>query len=409
MASVAVQNLVLGEERQANAIKDEFLATVSHELRTPLAAILTWTRLLRDRKLDSAALARGVEVIERNARSQARLIDDLLDMSRVMAGKLDLRLVPVDVHAVIAASVESANAAAQARRLVLVQPSRDVVLPVMADVDRLQQVLLNLLENAMKFTPDGGRIEVAVVPQDDEVEIQVRDTGSGIDPAFLPLIFDRFRQADSSSTRAHRGLGLGLAIVRQLVELHGGSVHADSPGLGQGATFSVRMPFAASLPAVADVPGDRLTAEGRSGDGAQRRLDGIRVLLVEDEHDSREALTLLVSGAGAQVRSAGSVSAARAVLAEWLPDIVVSDIGLPQEDGYALLPTIRALEQTSGRLIPAIALSAYVRSQDHARSVASGFIRHLEKPVDATELVRTIAELRGAHAAPRMPAQLEAE
>jgi signal transduction histidine kinase len=395
MASIAIQNLVLAEERQANAIKDEFLATVSHELRTPLAAILTWTRLMRDKKLDTASLARAVDVIERNARSQARLIDDLLDMSRVMTGKLQLHVAPVDVHTVIGASVESASATAQSRGLELLRPAGASSLLVMADADRLQQIVLNLLENAMKFTPSGGRIWVNVVEHAGDVEIRVKDTGSGIESQFLPHVFDRFRQADSSSTRAHRGLGLGLAIVRQLVELHDGTVHVESPGPGKGTTFSVRIPRASiggdAPPLEAATPG---IEDGRGpGDVCRTRLDGVRVLLVEDEHDSREALSLLVAAAGADVRTADSVSAARAVLQTWPPDVVVSDIGLPHEDGYALLPAIRMLEQSIGRLVPAIALTAYVRPQDLARSIASGFVRHLGKPVDATALVDAIAEL----------------
>src|SRR5262245_251243 len=392
MASIAIQNLVLAEERQANTIKDDFLSTVSHELRTPLSAILTWTRLMRDRKLDGAALARGVDVIERNARSQARLIDDLLDMSRVITGKLQLQLLPVDVQSVITASVESASAAAQSRGLKLIRVEHEGALVVMGDAGRLQQIVLNLVENAMKFTPEGGRIWVSAVGHPSDVELRVKDTGSGIEPQFLPHVFDRFRQADSSSTRAHRGLGLGLAIVRQLVELHDGSVHVQSPGPGNGTTFSVRIPRAAvAAPVEADAPHG--VQHDPSAAGARHRLDGVRVLLVEDEHDSREALSLLVAGAGADVRTAESVSAARVLLEAWPPDVVVSDIGLPHEDGYALLPAIRRLETSLGRPVPAIALSAYVRPQDQARSVASGFLRHLTKPVDAAVLVNTIADV----------------
>src|SRR5262245_55929919 len=281
MASIAIQNLLLAEERQANAIKDDFLSTVSHELRTPLSAILTWTRLMRDRKLDGPALARGVEAIERNARSQARLIDDLLDMSRVITGKLQLQLSPVDVQSVITASVESASAAAQSRGLKLIRVEQEGALLVMGDAERLQQIVLNLLENAMKFTPEGGRIWVSAVGNPHDVEIRVKDTGSGIEPQFLPHVFDRFRQADSSSTRAHRGLGLGLAIVRQLVELHDGSVHVQSPGPGNGTTFSVRIPRAAIT---AQLDAIRDGAEHDASGAVRHRLDGVRVLLVEDEH-----------------------------------------------------------------------------------------------------------------------------
>jgi CheY-like chemotaxis protein len=251
----------------------------------------------------------------------------------------------------------------------------------------------------MKFTPRGGRIDVSIGEHDEDVEIRVHDTGSGIDPAFLPHVFDRFRQADGSSTRAHRGLGLGLAIVRQLVELHGGTVHAESPGAGQGAAFSVRIPKAqpASRP---DAP----AAPRRSGTGDDRpALDGMRLLLVEDEQDGHEALTLLLCRAGAQVRGTTTVRAARLVLEQWIPDVVVTDIGLPGDDGYALLPTIRALEAQRGRALPTIALTAYARAQDRARAMASGFTRYIVKPVDIEELLATLAELRSAGPATTNP------
>jgi signal transduction histidine kinase len=392
MASIAIQNSVFAEEREANAFKDEFLATVSHELRTPLSAIVTWARLLRDRTLDGPAMVRGLDVIERNARAQTRLVDDLLDMSRIMTGKMSLDPRPVDVRPLIASVLESNRAEAETRKVELswLEPASATV--VLADPDRLQQILGNLLTNAMKFTPRGGRIDVLLIEHGQDAEIRVHDTGSGIDPTFLPHVFDRFRQADSTTTRAHRGLGLGLAIVRQLVELHGGSVHAESPGEGRGAAFSVRIPKA--LPAAA--PGGtrpQLHAEDVREPPA---LTGMRLLLVEDEQDAREALTLLLVRAGAQVRGTPTVQGARLVLEQWIPDAVVSDIGLPGEDGYALLPTIKALETRSGRPLPTIALTAYARPQDRARATASGFTRYIVKPVDADDLLATLAELRGA-------------
>jgi signal transduction histidine kinase/ActR/RegA family two-component response regulator len=395
MASLAIQNTVFAEEREANAFKDEFLATVSHELRTPLSAIVTWARLLRDRSLDAPAMARGLDVIERNARAQTRLVDDLLDMSRIMTGKMRLELRPVDARSIITSVLESNRADAEGRQVELgwKEPSSATV--VLADPDRLQQILGNLLTNAMKFTPRGGRIEVTLVQHERDAEIRVH--GSGIDPAFLPHVFDRFRQADSSTTRAHRGLGLGLAIVRQLVELHGGSVHAESPGPGRGTAFSVRIPKVV-IPTAQDVPSSpALRSDGSRG--TPPVLAGMRLLLVEDEQDAREALTLLLSQAGAQVRGAPTVDGARRVLERWMPDVVVTDIGLPGEDGCALLPTIRALESRSGRSLPTIALSAYARPQDRARAAASGFTRYIIKPVDADDLLATLAELRGAEPA----------
>ena len=395
MASVAVQNTVFAEEREANAFKDEFLATVSHELRTPLSAIVTWARLLRDRSLDPAAMARGLDVIDRNARAQTRLVDDLLDMSRIMTGKLRLDARPVDVRSVIGNVLESSRAQAEKGQVELCWQEHRFPAIVLGDPDRLQQIVANLLTNAMKFTPQGGRIDVSLGEHGQDVEIRVHDTGSGIDPAFLPHVFDRFRQADGSSTRAHRGLGLGLAIVRQLVELHGGTVHAESPGSGQGAAFSVRIPKAqpATRPDTSSTP-------RRSGSGDDRPiLNGMRLLLVEDEQDGHEALTLLLSRAGAQVRGTTTVGAARRVLEQWIPDVVVTDIGLPGDDGYALLPTIRALEAQRGRALPTVALTAYARVQDRARAMASGFTRYIVKPVDTEELLATLAELRSAEPA----------
>jgi signal transduction histidine kinase len=399
MASIAIQNTVLAEEREANAFKDEFLATVSHELRTPLSAIVTWAALLRDRALDGPMMTRGLDVIERNARAQTRLVDDLLDMSRIMTGKMRLDARPVDVRAIVTSVIESCRVEADACQVSLgwSEPASGVV--VRADPDRLQQIVGNLLTNAMKFTPRGGRIDVSVIEHEQAAELRVHDTGSGIDPAFLPHVFDRFRQADSSSTRAHRGLGLGLAIVRQLVELHGGSVHAESSGAGRGAAFSVRIPKVSS-PIGADAPRSHAL---RSGDGHTTAsvLTGMRLLVVEDEEDAREALMLLLGRAGARVRTASTVPDARLILEDWIPDAVVTDIGLPGEDGYALLPTIRALESRAGRALPTIALTAYARPQDRARAAASGFTRYIVKPVDAAELLAALGQVRGVAEASR--------
>src|SRR5262249_3746509 len=308
----------------------------------------------------------------------------------------DLR--PIDVRSVIGSALESNRAEAEKNAVELSWHPPASAPVVLGDPDRLQQILGNLITNAMKFTPRGGRIHVSVVELAQDVEIRVHDTGSGIDPAFLPHVFDRFRQADGSSTRTHRGLGLGLAIVRQLVELHGGSVRAESPGADLGAAFAVRIPMA--RPAAApDAPGQPAFDAG-DADPKRPVLPGMRRLVVEDEEDGREALTLFLSSAGAQVRSSTTVQEARMVLEQWLPDVVVTDIGLPGDDGYALLPTIRALEIRHGRMLPAVALTAYARAQDRTRAIASGFTRYIVKPVDTDLLLATLAELRDVEPPP---------
>src|SRR5205809_1881443 len=403
MTSIAVENTLYGELREANRLKDEFLATVSHELRTPLSAMLSWAGLLRGGKLEPASVARGVEVIERSAKAQAHLIDDLLDMSRIMTGKMRLDMRPLEVQAVVRGALDSVAPAAEVKSITLAAALDGAPLRVLGDPDRLQQVMWNLLSNAIKFTPKGGRIDIRVRVANGDAEISVGDTGAGISPEFLPHVFDRFRQADSTSTRSHGRLGLGLAIVRHLVDLHGGTVHAESAGTGRGATFVVSLPLRElrEEPAAATLAHARPRAPA-PGVGLEPAFDlrGLRVLLVEDDADGSEAIATVLVVAGAEVRSAGSTAAALEVLATWRPDVLVSDIGLPGEDGYALLRRVRTLEEDGGARLPAIALTAYAQAEDRIRALTAGFQAHVAKPVEPRALLEVLAGLRAAHPPP---------
>jgi len=384
MASIAAENTLYGEEREANRLKDEFLATVSHELRTPLTAMLSWARLLQDGIGDDRERRRGLEVIERNARAQSRLIDDLLDTSRIVTGKLLIARDPVAIEPVISDAVESVRPAAAAKAIELridVENGGTVI----GEAKRLQQILWNLLTNAVKFTPRDGRVDVVARRDGDELELRVSDTGPGISRAFLPHVFDRFRQADTSTTRAHGGLGLGLAIVRHLVDLHGGTVRAESEGEQRGATFVVRLPLSAAL--VEPATTATAAADGRFA----VTLDGLRVLVVEDDGDGREAIAMLLTTAGADVVAVESAQAALAAIADGVPHVLVSDIGLPLEDGYVLIQKVRQLDADHGGAVPAIALTAYTRPQDRARALAAGYQAHVSKPVDPAELLSTLA------------------
>ncbi len=375
----------------ASRAKDEFLATVSHELRTPLSPILTWTRMLRRGNLGPEKVARAIEVIERCTRSQAQLIEDLLDVSRIIAGKLRLEVRPVMVAPVIEKAVDIVRPAADAKGVRLETVLDTEVGAVLGDAERLQQVVWNLLSNAVKFTPEGGSVEVRLGFADSRAEIVVSDTGQGIRPDFLPLVFERFRQADSATTRAHGGLGLGLAIVRHIVEAHGGTVHAESPGPGHGAVFTVKLPLMRARTA-SEVERRHPTA-GLAADGHDlQRLDGVRVLLVDDEPDSNEAVGNLLASCGADVRAADSAARARDILAGWKADVLVSDVGMPGEDGYALISSLRAREEETAQ-IPAIALTAYASREDKMRLLSAGFQAHIPKPLDAAELVAVVASL----------------
>ena len=379
---------------EANRAKDEFLATLSHELRTPLNAILGWVRLLRSGTLDPAGASRGPEVIERNTRVLAQLIEDLLDVSRIITGKLHLEARPVDLVSIVVAAMEAVQTAADTKDIRL-EASLDPALGlVSADPNRLQQVVWNLLTNAIKFTPPGGRVDIRLTRGDPGARITVSDTGKGIRPEFLPFVFDRFRQGETSIGRRYGGLGLGLAIVRHIVELHGGRVRAESPGEGAGAVFTV------DLPAIADLDGAGAAMRTRRrvhGETIIRpaNLSGLRVLIVDDEADARELMRMVLRSSGADVRAATDAEEAFEQVEQWQPDILVSDIGLPGDDGYALIQKIRAREAQRGRSIPALAVSAHARSEDRTRALAAGFQMHVAKPLEPADFVAAIAHLLG--------------
>jgi signal transduction histidine kinase len=377
------------ELREANRLKDEFLATLSHELRTPLNAILGWTRLLRAGAVPEGSNDRALEKVERNAQAQARLIEDLLEVSRITTGKLRLELRAIDVAAIVHAAVESVRPVAETRQLELKTSGLDQRLPSLGDPDRLQQVVWNVLSNAVKFTPAGGRVSVDLSRADNVDRLAIADTGIGIEPAFIRSVFDPFRQADASSTRQYGGLGLGLSIARQLVELHGGSIEVASEGSGRGATFTVRLPVraAADAPIVHDVATLRTVAASTRG-----RLSGITVLVVDDDEDALQLLVSVMEGAGATVSAAASADAALQAAVAHRPRVLVSDIGMSGTDGVALLEQIRA---TLGPAAPAvaIALTAYASARDRERVLAAGYRRHLTKPFDPLALVDVVTEL----------------
>lgn len=385
------------DAERANELKDEFLANASHELRTPLNAIVGWIRMLRTGSLDAATTASAMETIDRSAQTQTRLIEDLLDMSRILGGKVALDLQPIDVIPVVSAAVNSLTPSASAKEISIKTISDDGLLPVVADPTRVQQIVWNLLSNAIKFTPRGGRVAVILRKGPAHLEISVTDTGEGIKPEFLPHVFERFRQADGSKTRRHGGLGLGLAIVRHLVELQGGTVSAASEGVHKGATFSVRFPVDEYK---AEVGSGQRPPSG-SGDpidlilSSQRpKLGGIRVLVVDDDAASREMLSAVLLQCDANVVTAGSTSEALIEIDRQRPDLLVSDIGMPGQDGYELIRKLRLLESSSEAVaIPAMALTAYARSEDRVRSLNAGYHAHLSKPVDPEEFVLLAANL----------------
>ena len=385
------------EAERLNQLKDEFLSTVSHELRTPLNAILGWSQILRSNRVDEATMNRALETIERNARSQAELINDLLDISRIIIGKIRLNVQMVELLPVIEAAIDTVRPAADAKNIRLQSVLDPAAGPVLGDSERLQQIVWNLLSNAIKFTPKRGRVQVCLQRINSHVEIIVTDTGQGISTEFLPYVFDRFRQADSSITRSFGGLGLGLAIVRQLVELHGGTVHAESPGEGQGATFTVKLPLMAIGPKAIEPERVHPAAGGSVPFDCSPGLDGLRILIVDDDADIRALLIYTLEVCGAEVMAAASADEAISALTTSSPpmDILISDIGMPDEDGYALLRRVRALEPENGGRIPAIALTAYARTQDRRAALLAGFQSHVAKPVEPAELIAVIANLAG--------------
>ncbi len=381
----------------ANRMKDEFLAIVSHELRTPLNSILGWSRLLLSRNLDETTKVRALETIERNARSQAQLIEDILDVSQIIRGKLRLTLQPVNLVTLMESVIESVQPLASAKSLTLVPSLSPLTQMVSGDPERLRQIVWNLLSNAIKFTPEGGRIEVklasyeAAQPLQSYAQIQVIDTGIGISANFLPYVFERFRQADSTTTRSYGGLGLGLAIVRYLVELHQGRIQADSEGEGKGATFTVHLPLTGeNLPSGGEVTSKYLSEDGL---GQPPSLERVNVLVVEDNPDAREFIAMVLQRSGAEVWAVGSVSEALEYLACHRPDVLVSDIGMPEQDGHCLVRQLRQNEPEPDRPIPAVALTAYTRSEDRSQVLDSGFQVHVAKPVEPEELVAVVARL----------------
>jgi len=380
----------------ANRTKDEFLAMVSHELRTPLHAILGWAGMLRGGMLDPAKTNRALETIERNAQVQSELIEDLLDVSRIISGKLRLDIRRMKLGSVVAAAVETVGPAAAAKGVHLEHTSTADADVITGDPDRLQQVVWNLVSNAVKFTPKGGRVEVSVERIDSEMRVRVADTGTGIGPDLLPYVFDRFWQADNSMTRTHQGLGLGLAIVRHLVELHGGHVRAESCGPGAGSEFVVTLPIRLMHVSDHDVEAPPVAPRPSTPPPDDHRLDGVTVLFVDDQRDARDLFTEVFEQRGARVITAGSATDALAAVESSPPDVLVSDIGLPGEDGYALIRKVRTLEPARGGRVPAVAVTAHARAEDGSRALAEGFQMHLAKPVEPTTLVALVASLAEA-------------
>ncbi|MBE8991033.1 response regulator [Nostoc sp. LEGE 12450] len=397
-AQVIREQTARQEAEAANRMKDEFLAVLSHELRTPLTSMLGWSKILRSKKLDEKATSRALEAIERNATSQMQLIEDILDVSRIIRGQLRLNVSAVNLITVMEAALEAVRPLAEPKEIVLTTVLDTSVGSVYGDPARLQQIVWNLLTNAIKFTPKGGRVEVhlsVICDQEQQkthkhAQIQVIDTGIGISPEFLPKVFERFRQADSTTTRSHNGLGLGLAIVRHLVELHKGTISAESPGTGEGATFTVRLPL------LQDNRGNRGNREVTgeiSSSVVSTPLAGLRVLVVDDEADTRNFLSFMFEEYGAFTTAVASVDEALAILEQAKTDILISDIGMSEQDGYTLIRKLRSLEPEKGGSIPAIALTAYTREEDRLEALSAGFQQHLSKPIDPTKLIAMVASV----------------
>jgi signal transduction histidine kinase/CheY-like chemotaxis protein len=370
---------------EASRLKDEFLATLSHEIRTPLNAVIGWTRILQTQP-SVRSRAHALEVIERNAMSQMRLVEDLLDMARIISGKLRLKVDAVSLVEVAQAAVDVVAPGAAAKKIAIETVFPDAAPAVSGDGERLQQVVWNLLSNALKFTDTGGRVRVEVVADGANVRLSVRDSGQGVPQDFIPFVFDRFRQADASASRRHGGLGLGLSLVRQIVELHGGTVGVESAGPTKGSTFWV------SLPAVSEA--DR-SPRVRPPTPEPVTLKGVSILIVDDENDARELLVAMMENFGATVRATASADQALAALssAEWTPDVIVSDVGMADTDGFALIRSIRALDSPKTRSLPAIAVTAYVNPEDRVRALVAGYQNHIPKPVDANALAAAIVQL----------------
>ncbi len=402
-AAVAIDNARLYELSQhersrveaATRAKDEFVAMVSHELRTPLNAILGWLRLVRSGTLDESKKAHAFEVIERNARAQSQLVADLLDISRVITGKIRINPAQVDLSNVVDMAVEVVRPAAEAKRISIQMDLDRSGAILRGDADRLQQIVWNLLANAVKFTPKNGIVRVVLRRVESDLELCVEDSGEGIDPHFLPHVFESFRQSDTSLARPHGGLGIGLSIAKHLVELHGGSIEARSRGKGEGATFRVLLPISPLVSTTFGVARVPATTEPRIGVALPTGLDGIRVLLVDDDDDARELVRFVLDGCGMDVTVAGTAEEALDQLAKATPHIVISDIGMPVEDGYSLIRSIRTLSDPEKASVPTIALTAFARSEDRTRALVEGFNLHIAKPVEPDALVRAVIDLAG--------------
>jgi PAS domain S-box-containing protein len=393
LLSATRQHELAETAERANRLKDEFLATLSHELRTPLNMIVGWAEMLGNSKLDPVTSLRAIEVIRRNARIQAQMVEDLLDVSRIITGKLRLNVQPLDLGTIIIAAIDGLRPAAEAKKIHLQLQLDSAAGQVSGDPDRMQQVAWNIISNAIKFTPEGGRVSVSLDRVDSQVDVTVRDTGKGIAKDFLPRVFDRFRQADATTTRAFGGLGLGLSIVRQLVELHGGTVRVDSEGEGLGSTFTVSLPLMATRGAVSDTGSAQQTEFRPAEFECPPELHDLRVLVVDDEVETLELLQFILGSCGARVSTARSAAVALGAIGAKVFDVLICDIGMPDEDGYSLIAKVRALGKERGGNVPAAALTAYVGEEDRIRVLQSGFQIHVPKPIRPSELIAVVANL----------------
>ncbi|MDQ5836597.1 MAG: PAS domain S-box protein [Acidobacteriota bacterium] len=380
------------EAEEANRLKDDFLATVSHELRTPLTAILGWVRMLRDGSLDDETAERALAAVERNAQSQAQLVEDLLDISRIVSGKMRLDMRMIDPSSVIHAAVEAVKPAAQTKGIRLQLSIDPNAGPVAGDFERLQQVVWNLLSNAVKFTPSGGRVEVCLERCGSAAELTVKDDGRGINSKFLPFVFDRFKQADSSITRAYGGMGVGLSIVKSITEMHGGTVRASSEGEGHGASFTVALPLASARAEAKDT-GKDARAKRAEPRPCPKELDGLKVLVVDDDVDACEMIRATFEHCGSRVKTSVSAAEALALVEDWNPNILVADISMPEMDGYQLIRRVRTLGARDGGGVPAVALTALARVEDRVKALSAGYQMHVSKPVEPDELREVVASL----------------
>jgi signal transduction histidine kinase/CheY-like chemotaxis protein len=379
---------------EASVAKDEFLATASHELRTPLTAILGWARMLRSGSLDPSGYLRGVETIERNAKAQVQLIEDILDGSRIITGKLRLEIRALDLTALVQAALDAIRPAAAAKMIDLRVNLDPEASQTVGDPERLQQIVWNLANNAVKFTPKGGSVEVRLERAGTHIELVVSDSGEGIEPDFLPHVFERFRQAEGTTTRRHGGLGLGLALVRHLAEAHGGAVMAESGGKGKGAKFTVRLPVRAVLDdTVRATPRPDAAVPDRDAVEVVLSLKGVTVLIVDDEADARDLVATVLRMHGAEVATAANAAQGLEMLSKSVPQVLISDVGMPGTDGYELIRKVRTLPVTAAAEVPAIALTAYSREQDRRQAFEAGFQTHVAKPVEPAELVRVVTRV----------------